>query len=118
TLSAREVPLPGTPPEVVKRGVNPLEAAESELARLRTERISMASKFAPQHPDVTKNDREIAAAEAVIEHLKANPPKVGVEKVEGPGQPAMAQAVAAADQPAVAQLKSQLEANRVEMANL
>jgi uncharacterized protein involved in exopolysaccharide biosynthesis len=99
--------------------VNPIDAAESELARLRSEKAALTSKFAPQHPDVTRTDREIAAAEAVVEHLKANLPKV--EKVEGSGQPAATQvavAAVASDQPAVAQIKSQLEANRVEMENL
>jgi len=119
TQAAHEIPLPGTP-EAVRRSVNPIDAAEIELARLRSERASLSSKFAPQHPDVTRADREIAAAEAVVEHLKANLPKV--EKVEGSSHPATAAQVAVAgavpDQPAVAQIKSQLEANRVEMENL
>jgi hypothetical protein len=49
--------------------------------------------------------------------MKANLPKV--EKVEGSGRPAVAQVAGGVmDQPAVAQIKSQLEANRVEMENL
>ena len=117
TQAAHEIPLPGTP-EAVRRSVNPIDAAEIELARLRSEKAALSSKFAPQHPDVTRTDREIAAAEAVVEHLKANLPKV--EKVEGSAHPAAVAQVPGAvpDQPAVAQIKSQLEANRVEMENL
>jgi polysaccharide biosynthesis transport protein len=115
-MGAREIPLPGTP-EVARRSVNPIDAAEIELARLRSEKASLASKFAPQHPDITRTEREIAAAEAVVEHLKANLPKVA--KVDVSGQPAVAQVAGGVpDQPAVAQIKSQLEANRVEMENL
>ena len=65
-----EIPLPGTP-EAVRRSVNPMDAAEIELARHAGE-SSLVQQVAPQHPTSPGTDREIAAAEVVVEHLKAN----------------------------------------------
>lgn len=110
TLATRGAPVPGSPG--VSRIVSPLEAAQSDLARLQSERATLLRRYTPQHPDVVKIEREIAKADGLVERLKANTPKS--EKAEGPAVPSGG----SEDEPAIAQIKSQLEANRLEIENL
>jgi uncharacterized protein involved in exopolysaccharide biosynthesis len=113
------VPIPGTPN--VTRFVSPYEAAQSELTRLEAARATMVGKgYTAQHPDMVRNRREIAKAEDAIKRIKAGTPP----EME-PGTVAKTQTTTAAplvvetrEDPAIAQLKSNLEANRLEIENL
>jgi succinoglycan biosynthesis transport protein ExoP len=121
-MASQDVPLAGVvSPGNVSRPLTPLEAAQIELNRLRTDRASLLIRFTPQHPDVIKINRDIAAAEATVERLKATSAANG-KKGDLPASSAVSQGArtsrGALDNPAMAQVKSQLEANRVEMENL
>ena len=120
-MASNDVPLPSASPGTVSRTLSPLEAAQAELNRLRTERANLLVRFTPQHPDVLKINRDISAAEATVEHLKAT--SAASEKTSSPptstGAPQVARtARGAADNPVVAQVRSQMEANRLEIENL
>ena len=100
--------------------LSPVQVAQNELARLEAARATLISKgYTPQHPDMARNQREVAQAEATLNRLKASAPS---EKVSSstPTQTTTATAPShePVDDPAVAQLKSSLEANRVEIENL
>ena len=117
-MASRDVPLPSAvSPGTVSRTQSPLDVAQAELNRLRTERANLLVRFTPQHPDVLKINRDISAAEATLEGLKA----AGVvnEETSNPTASTVARkSSGAADNPALAQVRSQLEANRVEIDNL
>ena len=121
-MASQNVPLPsGLSPNSVSRSASPIEAAQSELDRLHAEKAALLIRFTSQHPDVLKINRDIAAAEVTLEHLKfANSGTDKTEKSALPsGQPQVAHTAGRAlDNPALAQVRSQLEANRVEIENL
>jgi polysaccharide chain length determinant protein (PEP-CTERM system associated) len=114
-LSARNVPLAGS--SDVNVTFSPIEAAQNDLAKLQAERATLLSRYRPSHPDVRAKEQEIASATATLDHLQAQTPKTtppsGGKTENPPSLP-----VEAGDQPAIAQTKSQLEANRLEMDNL
>ena len=98
--------------------LSPVQVAQNELARLEAARAALISKgYTAQYPDMARNQREIAQAEATLNRLKASVPP---EKAPPSAQTATAISPSRepADDPAVAQLKSSLEANRVEIDNL
>ncbi len=107
------------------RSLTPLEAAQSEVARLQAERGVLLRRFTPQHPDVRRNALDLAKAETVVRDLKAASPQAPAPTVASaaaipttPATPATPLSIALGDEPGVAQVKSQLEANRVEIQNL
>ena len=100
-------PLPGA------SGSSPVEVAQQELARLRSERAELASRYTPRHPDVQKLDKQIAESEALVERLAKAPKASEGEKGSASGSSGGTQGDAS-----LAQLNSQLEANRLEIANL
>ncbi|MBZ5625332.1 MAG: hypothetical protein LAQ69_42525 [Acidobacteriia bacterium] len=110
---------PGTPNGT--RLLTPREVAQNELARLEAAKATLVGKgYTSQHPDMMKLQREIAKAEDAVKHLKALPqPETEPAPVTTAGTPAGAPpSVETRDDPAVAQLKSNLEANRLEIENL
>lgn len=107
--------VPGNP---VPQTLGPVQAAQNELAVLQAERSKLLLKGdTSQHPDVIRNQRAMAEAQEKLKHaLAAAPP---TEKAQPSAKsPSSLQAVNPNDDPAVAQLKSNLEANRVEIENL
>jgi len=109
-------PTPGNPnPTQI---VTPLEIAQSELVHLEAARSELQSKgYTTQHPDVLRNKREIALAEDKIKRLRAAAPPSDKARppASAPGAPSP---IDATDDPAVAQLKASLEANRLEIDSL
>lgn len=102
----------GMPPDGNRpRTPTPLEIAQAELTRLEAQRTQLSS-FTPQHPDVAKNQRETARMEETVRRLKAQ--AADSETKEGEGKSALAQL----EDPSIAQTKSQLEANRLEIETL
>ena len=106
-MAAAGGPVPGAP------GLSPAEAAQKELVRLRGERADLVSRYTARHPDVLKIDRQIADCEVLVERL-AKAPKVSEDEK---GQAAGASGGAQGDS-SLAQLNSELQANRLEIANL
>src|SRR5207249_1740749 len=104
--------LAGTPNAT--RLLSPHEAAQEELARLEAAKAILVGKgYTPQHPDMMKIQREIAHAEDAVKHLKALPqPETELAPVTTV-RTATGASVGTRDDPGVAQLKSNLEANQL-----
>ena len=110
-LTAR--PAPAVSPSGA-RIVGPLEQAQKDLEHLKSEKTALLAVSSARHPDVMRAVREIAKQEAVVESLKASPPSE-TEKTAAP----LAPKPGGVDyDTTIAQLKSQLEANRLEIQNL
>jgi polysaccharide chain length determinant protein (PEP-CTERM system associated) len=77
------------------------------LAKLQSERSALLTRFTPRHPEVIKKNREIARVQALLEPLKGGTP--GIEDPTGSEAP---------DDPFLAQLRSQVASNTVEIKNL
>ncbi|MGO9270775.1 MAG: GumC family protein [Terriglobia bacterium] len=107
--------IPGNPnPTQI---LTPLEVAQNDLARLEAERSTLLSKgYTSQHPDVARNQREIAQAEGTLKRLRAAAPPP--EKAHPSAQAVPSPALDTNEDPAVAQIKANLEANRLEIQNL
>jgi polysaccharide biosynthesis transport protein len=93
--------------------VTPLEAAQRDLARLQTERRALLTVYTLQHPDVLKKNQEIIVAQNVVSELHA------ARAAAIPDQPTNEAAASdSEDNFGIAQLRSQLQANSLEMDNL
>lgn len=109
TRSRRPSPVRSSTGEIV----SPVQLAERDLARLQSERHSLLTKYTAMHPDVAKKDREIQLQRDLVEQLRAAPPSP-----ERKPEPA-----AQSDQDSeysmpIAQMRSQLRANGMELENL
>ncbi len=92
---------------------DPIPAAEAELNRLESERASLLAQFTPQYPDVVETNRKIDDQKQLLASLKAakTHPEQGKQTE---GSAAATPGVSDAE----AQLRSQLEANRLQMEDL
>jgi uncharacterized protein involved in exopolysaccharide biosynthesis len=87
---------------------------EGDLARLKSERATLLARYTAQYPAVAKVNEKIAQTEALLRTLKDSP-SPGTAKA----QPEPLSSMGADQDPSSAlQLKSQLEANRLEIDNL
>jgi succinoglycan biosynthesis transport protein ExoP len=96
--------------------LTPVEAAQNELARLQAVKLNLQMKgYSSQHPDVTRNLREIAQAQETLRNVRASaPPPAPVAQ-----QPSASRSPSEIiDDPAVAQIKTNIEASRLEINNL
>jgi protein tyrosine kinase modulator len=92
---------------------SPLEKAQTELDRLKSKRTSMLAQYTPAYPGIHEINDEIAQQEKLIQMLQtAKKPRSKKGELSSPST------AGAAVSSAVAQLNSQLEENRVEMADL
>ena len=102
---------PGPEPNVT--GPNRLASVEKQLTDLRAKRAELVAHYTPEHPDVVNIDHQIAQTQDLLELLRKNqktqPTDTAVD--------AASVQITDGDDPAVAQLKSQLKANQVEIAN-
>lgn len=96
-------------------GSNAQDAIRAELGRLQGERADLLSRYTPEYPDVVKVDHQIKETEAMLEAARAE---------AAADAAAAASAAATGKKPAtpqgnatIAQVKSQLEANRIEIQN-
>jgi succinoglycan biosynthesis transport protein ExoP len=94
-------------------GPNRIAAVEKQLTDLRTQRAALIAHYTPEHPDVVSMNRQIAQTEALLETLK----KSQKSPDAGTGTDSAALQVSVDDDPGTAQLKSQLKANQLEIAN-
>jgi len=102
-------PKVGTDPNVPS--ANRIPAVEKSLIDLRAKRAELVAHYTPEHPDVVNLDRQIAQAQDLLDLLKKNQKNMPVESPKDAAQ------ISDTDDPAVAQLKSQLKANQVEISN-
>ena len=108
--------VPPSPPggADVDPGVNPIEALQAEIAHLRSTRNDLLSRYSPRYPDVVSLNQRIAEEDAQLNRLTAAPaPQATTAAAAAPAAPA-ARVVTG---PAAVELKSQLDANRLEIAD-
>lgn len=113
-LAARGSALPGVPGA---HAATPLDNAQKELDRLESQKDLLLGRYTPEHPDVVEVESEIRKQEATVARLKSSQaakPESAAESQKG-AAPASANSE---DDATIAQVKSQLEANRLEMENL
>ena len=91
----------------------PLEAARRDLTRLQAEQQQLLAQYTARHPDVVKNGQEIARQKALVELLAAA--EVPADQNSPPHVDSNVDPETAT---AVAQLNSQLQANRLELESL
>ncbi|HUY12937.1 MAG TPA: Wzz/FepE/Etk N-terminal domain-containing protein [Terriglobia bacterium] len=107
SLSTTGGPIPGVSAQ------SPGAMAQGELGRLQAEKASLLARFTPQYPDVLQIDRKIEEQKALLDRLqssKANTPQKGQSRASVH--------TGTAESSSVAQLNSQLDANRVQMKDL
>jgi polysaccharide chain length determinant protein (PEP-CTERM system associated) len=93
--------------------VTPLEAARIELTRLQSVRDDLLGRYTSAHPEVKKVEADIARQQRLVEALSTSKaPQLEAEKK----QPQTS--VDPEDDVRVMQIKSQLEANRLEIEGL
>jgi succinoglycan biosynthesis transport protein ExoP len=120
-LMSRGATVPGLRPQEGTRPMSPLQIAQGDLARSEDQKVRLLSIYKPAHPEVLAIEREIAAQQAVIDRLQTSLPTSKTVETDNPSEPAHnppTTADAPEDDSAMAQLRSQLEANRLEVANL
>jgi polysaccharide chain length determinant protein (PEP-CTERM system associated) len=116
SLAARGSSLPGVP-GIANRAASPLDNAQKELERLEANRDLLLGRYTPEHPDVVEIESEIRKQQATVERLKSSL----AAKAETPAENSKGAPAAlpnSEDDASIAQVKSQLEANRLEMENL
>jgi polysaccharide chain length determinant protein (PEP-CTERM system associated) len=92
--------------------LTPLQAAESDLRRLQTEKKNLLTVYTPSHPDVVRKQNEITAQQAFLEGVKSARPGAEKHDASGDGSLTSEQDIGSA------QLRSQLRANKLAIDNL
>jgi polysaccharide chain length determinant protein (PEP-CTERM system associated) len=101
------------------QNLSPVEVAQNDLTRLQAARSALLSKgYTSQHPDVARNQRDIARAEDTLRRLRAEAPAATQTSASTQTANSKSTVPATTDDPAVAQLKASLEGNRLEIENL
>jgi polysaccharide biosynthesis transport protein len=108
-FAARGVPLPTS---AGARIASPLEEARAEVTKLQSQKAALLDRYTPQHPDVLKIQEDIRRQQNLIESMK---PK---ESAAATGAPSASPSSSSEDDVTTSQLKSQIEANRLEIDNL
>lgn len=95
------------------RNASPLEAAQAELVRLQREREALLARYTAEYPEVQKIDEQITQTKATLQQL------MEVPKESGEGKPKFSHPPASdlERDSTTAQIRSQLEANRLEIAS-
>jgi polysaccharide chain length determinant protein (PEP-CTERM system associated) len=93
---------------------SPIETIKEELARLQREKAELLSRYRAKYPDVVKIDEQIKQTEALLAAATAAQEKVKAETAQSGPEPAKP----TEENAATLQLRSQLEANRIEIQNL
>ena len=111
-MPAGAVPQPGG---VV---VDPAQSIRSELARLRGEKADLLARYTEKYPDVVRIDQQIKSTEALLAAATTTTTK----KITQPSQDGTAKektevGTSVANNAASAQVKSQVEANRIQIEN-
>ena len=103
----------GTIKSSTGESLTPLQIAENDLTRLQAERKTLLVSYTPRHPEIQKKDKEIALQQTLVEALKLAKP-ASPEKHESTGN----ESSDLEQDTGVAQLRSQLNANKLEIDNL
>jgi polysaccharide chain length determinant protein (PEP-CTERM system associated) len=91
------------------------QSVDADLARLKSERAALLEHYTPQYPGVVRIDQRIADKEALLSTLRgAGRAQTG----KLPGDSPAAATGGVGEDLSIAQLRSQLESNRLEIENL
>jgi succinoglycan biosynthesis transport protein ExoP len=100
-------------PATATAGADPTEAIRAELTRLKNQRADLLARYTDKYPDVVKLDGQIKESEALL--------AAATKTAQRPNREAASEQPSSPDSGArdatIAQLKSQLEANRLEIKN-
>ncbi len=110
-LGAEEVPAPGAGGTVT---ADPVQTIKAKLADLRSQRATLLADHTEKYPDVVRIEEEIKESEAL---LAAALKKTPGPSTDGAGKESAETADSSANNAAMAQLKSQLQANQLEIQN-
>jgi succinoglycan biosynthesis transport protein ExoP len=118
-LAARGEPVPGVTATDSSRLQSPLQVAQNDLAKLKVEKTRLLSTYGPAYPDVRAIEREISTQTNLIESLRTTG-SVSAGDAHEPDRTLAATVPASvpADDNSITQLKSQLEANRLDIENI
>ena len=92
---------------------DPIPAAQAELDKLESQRASLLAQFTPQYPDVLETNRKIEDQKQLLASLKSAKARPGQEK-QADASSSVPPGVSSSE----AELRSQLEANRLQMDDL
>lgn len=106
-MLSQPTPVTNNSPSQTQEPPSPITVLQTDLAQLRTQRQDLLSRYSPLYPDVVSLNQRIAEEESQLKHLQAT------SQASKPSR----HVTADPNNPAVAQLKSQLEANRLEIAD-
>ncbi|MBZ5671353.1 MAG: hypothetical protein LAO04_16685 [Acidobacteriia bacterium] len=95
-------------------GASPAETIRAELTRLRNQRADLLARYTDRYPDVVKLDEQIKQSEALLAVVT----KAAESATSGAGPGKSNSPDSVAREATMAQVKSQLEANRLEVQNL
>jgi len=109
--------IPGDPNPVPL--LTPVQAAQRELDRLQAKRTENLNKgYTSQHPDVLANQRQIDQAKDALKRALAAAPATESAQPSAQGAAGKSPLADDSEDPAVTQLKTSLEANRLEIEGL
>ena len=94
--------------------VDPAQSIKAELARLRGERADLLARYTEKYPDVVRIDQQIKSSEAL---LAAATKKVPQPIQDGTAKEKAEVGSTVVNNAASAQVKSQIEANRIQIEN-
>ncbi|HVW87682.1 MAG TPA: Wzz/FepE/Etk N-terminal domain-containing protein [Bryobacteraceae bacterium] len=118
-LRSRGASVAGLPGIETARGFSPLQTAETDLVRLQAERARLLITYSANYPDVKDTERQISATQDLIRRMKATANKPAAAPPAGsPAAPPVEADEGTEEDASIAQLRSQLESNRLEIQNL
>ncbi len=129
-LAARGSALPAAPGAAPQATavLDPVQLLENDLTRLESTRTQLLTIYHERYPDVAAIEREITSKKALLEKLRAAKSETSASSAQSAGKSGAvdpgrtdAKRNVPADQgenATIAQLRSQLEANRIEIENL
>jgi protein tyrosine kinase modulator len=117
-MAARGLPVTN-PAGGAQNAIDPIATEQSELTRLKAKKSTLLSIYTPEHPDIIKVNEEIAQAQSLLKSLRT----AKSEKQDDDtavSKPASTDSLSGNSQvdTSLAQVKSQLASNSVELANL
>jgi polysaccharide chain length determinant protein (PEP-CTERM system associated) len=106
-FAASGIPVAGSPL------ANPVDTIRTQLAKLQNERAELLARYTEKYPDVVKIDQQIKETQALLAAVNKNPvpPKDSAQEASDQAKPTTEK------DSAMAQVKSQLKANEIEIKN-
>jgi polysaccharide chain length determinant protein (PEP-CTERM system associated) len=105
------VPNPGAPGGTV---VDPVTTLKAKLSQLKSDRAGLLARYTDKYPDVAKVDEEIKSTEAALAAAEKTAAETGTGQTD---KGSTQSADASSNNATMAQVKSQLDANRLEVQN-